>query len=206
MLVTVAGIEELVGVATKVAQAFHLVLYGMRVNDVHNHGHAILVSRVNEFLQFFGSSETARRCKERRDVIAKRAIIGMFLYSHHLNAVVSILDDTRQHIVLKLRIGSNLFCILPHAYVTLINEQRALLGLEVLFLEFVFLLWIPNLCREYLCVIVLNHAAAPCRNAFAFATIPTNLHLVEVAVLHGLFRQLQFPVARALNALALVFV
>ena len=57
MLVAVAGIEELVGVAGQIAQSLHLVFHGMGVYDVHNHGHALSVRFVNQLLEFFGRSE-----------------------------------------------------------------------------------------------------------------------------------------------------
>ena len=59
MLVAVTGIEILVGVAGQVAQSFHLVLHGMGVYDVHDDGNAVLVGRVDEFLQFLGCAEAA---------------------------------------------------------------------------------------------------------------------------------------------------
>ena len=65
MLVTVARIEELIRIATEVAESFHLVLHGVRVYDVHDDGNAVLMGGVDEFLQFLGRTETARRCEER---------------------------------------------------------------------------------------------------------------------------------------------
>ena len=59
MLVSVAGIEILVGVAGQVAQAFHLVLHGVRVDDIHHHGYSHLVGCVDERLQLLGCSEPA---------------------------------------------------------------------------------------------------------------------------------------------------
>ena len=69
----------------------------------------------------------------------------MLLDGHHLNAVVTILYDTRQYIIFKFLIGTNFLCILPHTDMTLIYKQRILLGFEILFLEFVFLIRIPYL-------------------------------------------------------------
>ena len=59
MLPSVARIEELVRVATKVAKTFILILYSVRLNKIHNHGNTILVSLVNKSLQFLRSTETA---------------------------------------------------------------------------------------------------------------------------------------------------
>ena len=107
----------------------------------------------------------------------------------------------RQDVVLELRIGTYLLGILGHTHVALIDEQRVLLGLEVLFLPDVRFR-IPNLSGEYLRIVVLHHAAAPCWDALALATVPLHLHLIELAVLNGLLRELQLPVASTLNALA----
>ena len=59
MFATVAGIEILVRVAGKVAQAFDLVLDGMALHQVHNDRNAMLVGFINEGFQLFGSATTA---------------------------------------------------------------------------------------------------------------------------------------------------
>ena len=59
MLVAIAGIEELVGVAGEVAESLDLVFHGVRVDDVHNDGDAVLMGLVDERFQFLGRSETA---------------------------------------------------------------------------------------------------------------------------------------------------
>lgn len=45
-----ARIEVLAGVTGKVAQAFHFVLHGMGVHDIHNHGDAPFMGLVDELL------------------------------------------------------------------------------------------------------------------------------------------------------------
>ncbi len=172
MLMTVAGIEELVGVASQIAKTFHLVLHGMRVHNIHDDGNTVLVGGIDEFLQLVGSAETAGGSKERAHMIAERAIVRMLLDSHHLNTVIAILDDTWEHVVLELRIGAYLLGILAHSDVALVDEQRRLVGLELLLTESVGFLRIPYLCGENLCIVVLNHTTAPGRNTLAFATIP----------------------------------
>ena len=59
MLPSVARIEELVRVAAKVAQALVLILYSVRLNKIHNDCNTVLVSLVNESLQFLWSTEPA---------------------------------------------------------------------------------------------------------------------------------------------------
>ena len=206
MLMTVAGIEELVGVASQIAKTFHLVLHGMRVHNIHDDGNTVLVGGIDEFLQLVGSAETAGGSKERAHMIAERAIVRMLLDSHHLNTVIAILDDTWEHVVLELRIGAYLLGILAHSDVALVDEQRRLVGLELLLTESVGFLRIPYLCGENLCIVVLNHTTAPGRNTLAFATIPLHLHLIQVAMLDSLLAELQLPVACSGDTLALVFV
>src|SRR5574344_981366 len=102
----------------------------------------------------------------------------MLLDSHHLDAVVSILDNSRQHVLGKLLVGAYLLGILSHTHVTLIDEQRTLVGLEGLLLEHVRFFGSPHLCREYLGGIVLHYALAPCGDSLALSTIPLHLHLI----------------------------
>ncbi len=128
----------------------------------------------------------------------------MFLNGHHLYAIVTIGDDARQYVLRKFLICAHFLSVLSHSDVAFVYEQGRFVGFELLFPEHVRLFRVPNLCGKYLCVVVLHHTLAPCRYAFAFAAVPSHLHLVEVTVLHGLFRQSQFPVASAFNALELI--
>ena len=59
MLVAVARIEVLVGVAGKVAKSLNLVLHSMRVNDVHDDGNTVLMGSVDHLLEVLGSTESA---------------------------------------------------------------------------------------------------------------------------------------------------
>ncbi len=137
-------------------------------------------------------------------MIAERTIIRVFLNGHHLYAIVTIGDDARQYVLRKFLICAHFLSVLSHSDVAFVYEQRRFVGLELLFPEHIRLLRVPNLCGKNLCVVVLHHTLAPCRYALAFAAVPFHLHLVKVAVLHGLFRQPQFPVASAFNALELI--
>ena len=85
----------------------------------------------------------------------------------------------------------------------LINQERSGLCLESLLLPLVRL-WIPNLRRENLGLLILYYALSPCRDSLAFATFPVHLHLVEVTVLQCLLRKLQLPVARVLQSLGTI--
>ena len=104
MFTTTSLHEVLATITGKVSQAFNLVLHGMRMHNVHDDSNAHLMRLVNEFLQFFWCTETAGRGKEVADMIAKRAIIGMFCHSHHLNGIIAIFLDSWQDVVLKFHI------------------------------------------------------------------------------------------------------
>ena len=115
-------------------------------------------------------------------MIAKRTIIGVFLNGHDLNAVVAVGDDSGKHVFSEFVVGAHLFGILSHADVTLVDEQRRGVGLEILFTPNERLFWMPHLRREDAGLFVLHHTAAPSRNAFAHAAIPIDMHLVELTV------------------------
>ena len=127
-------------------------------------------------------------------MIAEGTIIRMLLDSHNLNAVVTILDDTWQHILLKLSVSTNLLCILRHTDMAFIDKQRCHIWSEGFLLPFIWFR-IPYLCRENLGLVVLYYALCPCRNTLTFSTFPVNFHLEEIAMFHGFLRKLEFPVA-----------
>ena len=145
------------------------------------------MSSINELLQLFWRTEATAGSKETRHMVTERTIIGVFLDSHHLDAVITILDNTWQNIVLKLCIGTHLLGILSHTYMALIDEQRILLRLEVLLFPLIGFLRVPNLSREYLCLIILYYALTPSRDTLSFPTVPLYLHLVQLTVFQSFF-------------------
>ena len=86
-----------------------------------------------------------------------------------------------------------------------VDQQRVDIGLEGFLLPYIRLLGIPNLCRENLGHIILDNALCPSGNTLSLAPIPMNMHLVEVAVLHGFGGQLDLPVVGSGNSLQSVF-
>ena len=195
MLATLATVEILVRVASEVAESFDFVLHSMRVYDVHDDSDAMLVGFIDELFQFLRCAETAAWCEEVGHMIAEAAIVRMLGNCHDLNAVVAILDDARQNLVLELGVSSHLFCILSHTDVTFIDEQRFSVWLEVLFLPNVRSFGCPHLCGEDFGVLILHHAVNPGRDALPFSTVPLDMQLEQVAMLHGTRTELQFPVA-----------
>ena len=177
VLVPVSWVEILVGVTCQVAQTLHFVLHGVGMYDVHDDGNAFLMGSVYQFLQFLGRAKTAACREEAADVIAERAIIGMFLYGHDLYAVVSVLYHAGQDVFLELLIRAHLLRVFRHADVAFIDKQRIYLGFEGLFLPHVRL-WVPYLRGEYLGIVILYYSLCPGGNALALPTLPVYLHLV----------------------------
>ena len=159
---------------------------------------------VDKCLQFLRCAEAAAGSKETRHMVAEGTIIRMLLDSHDLNGIITVLCNARQHIVLELCICSYFLCILTHADVALVDEQRILLGLEARFFPHIGHGRIPHLGREDFCIVVLHHATTPGRYPLAFASIPFHLHLIELPMLEVFVAQAQLPVASAFNALATV--
>ena len=129
----------------------------------------------------------------------------MLLDGHHLDAVVSILSHSRQHVLHKLPVATHLLCILRHSHMALINEQRSGIGFEAFLLHHIGMFGMPHLCREDLCLLILHHSAAPCRDTLSLTSVPLHLHLIEVSVSDGFLAELQFPVACSFYAFELVF-
>ena len=61
---TIASIEELVRIASEIAETLHLVLHSVRVDDIHNHSHTVLVGSIDEFLQILWRTEARAGCEE----------------------------------------------------------------------------------------------------------------------------------------------
>ena len=59
MLVAVARIEILVGVASEIAKSLNFVLHCMRVYNIHDYGNTVLMGSVDHLLQLLGSAESA---------------------------------------------------------------------------------------------------------------------------------------------------
>ena len=129
-------------------------------------------------------------------MIPETAIVGMFLNSHNLNAIIAVFCDTGKHVLTELVVCSHLFRILCHTDVALINHQWRHIRRKTLFLELIRFLRIPYLRTENLGLFILHYTSSPCWNTFAASTFPIHFQLVQVAMLHGLFRQIDFPVAR----------
>src|SRR5699024_1955507 len=113
-------------------------------------------------------------------MIPETPIIRMLLNSHNLNTIISGFRYTRQYFLTELIISAYPFFFLSHTDMTFINHQRISLCTEHLLSKPVRILRLPNLCAEYLCLIILYHTVSPCWYTFSFTAIPTDFQFIQI--------------------------
>ena len=166
----------------------------MAVNNVHNHSYALLVGLIDEVLKLFGGAKTAARCVETGDVIAKTAIVGVFLYCHELQCVVAHLHNVGQHLFAEVVVSGHALLLATHAYMGFVDQARFVGNNKVFALPAVGLK-IPCLRIEDFSLLVLNHATYVGWYALALSAVPVNGHLEFVAMLQHTVGNLYLPVA-----------
>ena len=167
------------------SEAFYFVLDSMTMYDIHNHSNPHTMSLVYQLFQFFRRTKTGRCGKKTADMITERTIIRMFLNSHNLNGIISFLRNTGQHHTTEFVVTANFLFIRSHTDMTFINHQRISLCTEHLLSEPVRILRFPDLCTEYLCLLILYHTVGPCRYAFSFTAIPTDFQFIQITMLYS---------------------
>jgi hypothetical protein len=75
----------------------------MGMDQVHDHGNAPFVGRIDQVHEIFRRTEPGRRGEKAGDMVAEGAVIGMLLDGHELNGVVAGIDDARQDISVNSR-------------------------------------------------------------------------------------------------------
>ena len=127
---------------------------------------------------------SAKFCKARRKLItpiAERAIVWMFLEGHYLQDIVAQSLDTRQHGAPELVERGHLLLLGTHPYMAFIYQRmRPASGLAPL--PFVALLRGPDLCGEYLCLRILDHARHIGGEPLSASARPLDPEFVEVSV------------------------
>ncbi len=126
-------------------------------------------------------------------MIPERAIVRMLLNSHYLYGIISIGSYTRQSLLSKLIIRTHALTILSHSNMTFIYKEWLDIRDKFLNLEFIRILRVINLSREYLSVRILHHTCGISRNTFALTAVPSHKHLIQIAVVQGIFRERHFP-------------
>ncbi len=126
-------------------------------------------------------------------MIAEASIIWMFLNSHNLDTIISFFSNTRKYFLAEFVICAHFFLLLCHSDMTFINQQRIRVGLKCFLLEFIGVLRSPDLCTEYFGLFILYHTCSPRRNTFALSAFPIYIQFVEIAMMNGIRRQVDFP-------------
>ena len=173
--------------------------------DVHDHGETHPVRLIDQLFQLVRRTETGRGGEEATYVIAERSIIGMFLYSHDLNGVITILRYTRQYILTEFIIRPHLLLVGAHTDMALVDQKGRLLRFEPFILEFIRFLRVPYLSAEYLRLLILHHPASPCGNTFSATAVPLDQQLKQVLMIHLRIGQSDLPYAIRLT-FKLVFI
>ncbi len=166
------------------------------MHNVHYHGYATGMGVVDKRLKLLGSAETARRGKEVRHMVAERAVVGVLLYGHYLDGVVTVGSDSRQHLGAELAVGADALALLRHAYVAFVYEQRRRVGHESLVGPRKRPFGFVDLSRENMRRRVLHHTGGIGRYALGRAAGPVYLHLVQLSVPDGIGSHFHLPHAR----------
>ena len=165
------------------------------MNNVHNHSNSHLMSGIDQCFQFVGSTKTGRSSKKAGYMIAETSIIRMFLNGHNLDTVIPFFSDTGKYFLAEFVISAHFFLPLCHSDMTFINQQWIRVRLECFLFEFIGFLRSPDLRTEYLGLFILHHTSSPCRNTLALSAFPVYIQFVEIAMMNGIRRQVNFPIA-----------
>ncbi len=137
---------------------------------------------VYQALEIFRCAEAARGGEEAGHMVSERSVVGMFLYGHYLDRVVSVGCDSRQYLIAEFYICAHAFVFLGHTNVAFIDKQRFGIGRELVYFPFILRFRTPYLGRKQMCLGVLYDACGICRNAFAVSSGPVYHHLVQLSV------------------------
>ena len=108
----------------EIAETFQFIFHSMGMNEVHNHFHPPSVCIVNERFEFVGRTEPAGSSKEIGDMVTERAVIGVLLYRHDLDAVVAEFGYTRQDVTAEFLVTAHFLLLRTHADVTFVDKER----------------------------------------------------------------------------------
>ena len=196
----VAVVKELVACAIELREPFHRVLDGMRVDDIHDDEEPHAVRDIDQLAQLVGGTEAGGGGKEVGDMVAERAVVGVFHDGHQLDRVVPGRLDARQDVLTELGVGPDPPPLLGHADVRFVDQQRGRTrrrGMAPL----VGGGRRPGLGIEDGRDGILDHAPRVAGNAVAAAALPLHAQAVGIFMLQGIGGQMQLPVAALIEPL-----
>ncbi len=86
-------VEILIGSSVKTGKSLQLIFDGMGMHDVHDHRYPFSMGFIDQHFQFLRRAKTGGNRKEIGDVVSERSVIGVFLYSHELDRIVTSFRD-----------------------------------------------------------------------------------------------------------------
>ncbi len=193
MFAASVAIEIEIIATVETPETLDLVLDGVAVDYVHDHSYAFGVSGIDQSLELLGCAETARRGEETRHMIAERPVIRMLLNRHDLNCIVAVGSDSGKDLFAELTVGADTLAVLRHAYMALVDQKGLCVGNKVAAGPLISLGRFPHLSRKNSGIAVLHHTSGVCRDALTFSSVPTNHHLVEIAVPDRFVREIHYP-------------
>ena len=164
MLASRALVEELIDRSVKLVYSVGGILDRVRVNEIEKHGKSHRMRFVDKLFKLPRRSVARGCCKERRDLIAERAVIGMLHYRHYLKRVVAERLYARKDVLAKFAVGSYSLLVLRHTDVTFVDAKSAPCGNEAAVLPLVLGL-VHDYRRPKSRVFVLNYALGVERNS-----------------------------------------
>ena len=189
----VTVMEILVTRTVEITETFQFILNSMAMHEVHDDVDTATMGIIDEGLQFIGRTETRGSGKEIGYMVSERAVIGVLLDGHDLDAVIAQFVNTRQHISTELFVGIHFLLLGGHTDMAFVDIETAFLFdfLSAMFpLVFGFG---PHLSREDLRLLILHDAADVRRDTLSVTAVPFDEQFVHLAVRHGVLRQDRFP-------------
>ena len=124
MMAALPGQEIHASGTVKIIQTFRLILHGMGMHHIQQHGDVQAVRLVNQVLQILRRAETGGRSEKGGNVIAEGAIIGMLLDGHQLDGIVAQFGNAGENFIRKLPVRMHALLFPAHAHMRLVNERH----------------------------------------------------------------------------------
>ena len=189
-----AGIEIEVLLTIEHSKSLRLIVYRMRMNDIHHDRDSESVSIINKGLEFLRRTETRTQCIEVRHLVTERAVIRMLLKSHYLKSIITELSHLRKDIQSELLESTDLLLLRSHTDMALINKRMRSLA-RLLVLPYIRFHRIPHLSTETLGMRVLHSSGHICRQSFSSTAFPLDVKLEQGSMIKEHVREHYLPVS-----------